>query len=92
MKKQQTFLIETDKKLCKYDCISYEIYEGQQLIITKDISETTYLAEINTNDENETLNENYAKGVKCYRLFNVLGGEKDDCTNDTSELTLLKIK
>jgi hypothetical protein len=87
------FTVKTDKPLCPYDAISYNTSFGQLLIIKEEIKPLKYKVEIATNSEEEKLNiDKFKKGVTLFKIFNVMGKEKNSCTNDTSEFTLINIK
>ena len=90
--KNKIYTIKTDKPLCPWDGISYSTSFGQLLIIKEEIKPLEYKVEIATNSEEELNTSKFKKGTTLVKLFNVMGGEKNSCTNNTSEFTLIDIK
>jgi hypothetical protein len=86
-------IIKTDKPLCPWDVISYSISLGQLLIIKEEIKPLEYKVEVATNSGEKLGTDNFKKGATLFKLFNVMGGTKENpCSNDSDKLTLIDIE
>lgn len=93
--------IITNSPLCVGDVFSYNISEGQALIIEEVLKNNTYISSILSKNNNELLNDNYINGVKCYYLYNILGGSRSEAVSgiikptrihNTKEFTIINIQ
>ena len=94
-----TFKIVLSEEYKPWDVLAVDIYYGQQIIVTEDPvlqkgDTFEHIVKLSTNNRRESYETyNLKEGITYYKLFNLLGGERDTflsgvrVTNRPSSLT-----
>lgn len=78
-----TFKIVLSEEFKPWDVLSTDVYYGQQIIVTEDPvlqkgDSFEHIVKLNTNNKRESYDpSNLKEGITYFKLFNVLGGERD---------------
>ena len=82
-KDEGTFKIVLSEEFKPWDVLAVDVYYGQQIIVTEDPvlqkgDTFEHIVKLSTNNKRETYEKfNLVEGVTYFKLFNVLGGERD---------------
>jgi hypothetical protein len=82
-KDEGTFKLVLSEEFKPWDVLGVDVYYGQQVIVTEDPvlqkgDTFEHIVKLNTNNAKETYETfNLVEGVTYFKLFNVLGGERD---------------
>lgn len=82
-KDEGTFKLVLSEEFKPWDVLAVDVYYGQQVIVTEDpvlqkADTFEHIVKLNTNNAKESYEpSNLVEGVTYFKLFNVLGGERD---------------